>query len=208
MPDPVGHPHGGPPSPAAVVGRGGGIKGGKGVGLAHEREASDPYALGTAGCADADRGEHILNGPLPAAELAVQQVVPQFHRSGQTLLGRDFIRAREEGGDAFRDGHGAFPPGAWYAERSLISFSGEARRYTVRHPDAGAALAAVRLFHDRHDVAEVDFSVRAGGSVEAGVDVGAGTCAIAAYRQDLADELLGVDGREEFTAYLAPAGKV
>lgn len=105
-----------------------------GVGLAHEREASDPYALGAAGCPDADRGEYILNGPLPVAELAVQQVVPQFHRSGQELLGRDFIRGREEGGDAFRDGHGAFPPGAWYAERSLISFSGEARRYTVRNP--------------------------------------------------------------------------
>ena len=38
--------------------------------------------------------------------------------------------------------------------------------------------------------------------------VGAGTCAIAAYRQDLMDELMGVDGREEFTVYLAPVGKV
>ncbi|WP_235044966.1 SagB/ThcOx family dehydrogenase [Geobacter sulfurreducens] len=38
--------------------------------------------------------------------------------------------------------------------------------------------------------------------------IGAGTCAIAAYRQALADELLGVDGREEFTVYLAPVGKV
>jgi nitroreductase len=38
--------------------------------------------------------------------------------------------------------------------------------------------------------------------------VGVGTCAIAAYRQDLMDELLGVDGDEEFTVYLAPVGKV
>jgi SagB-type dehydrogenase family enzyme len=38
--------------------------------------------------------------------------------------------------------------------------------------------------------------------------VGAGTCAIAAYRQDLMDELLGVDGDEEFTVYMAPVGKV
>lgn len=36
----------------------------------------------------------------------------------------------------------------------------------------------------------------------------AGTCAIAAYHQELMDELLGVDGEEEFTVYLAPVGKV
>jgi SagB-type dehydrogenase family enzyme len=38
--------------------------------------------------------------------------------------------------------------------------------------------------------------------------IGAGTCAIAAYHQQLMDELLGVDGGEEFTLYLAPVGKV
>ena len=38
--------------------------------------------------------------------------------------------------------------------------------------------------------------------------VGAGTCAIAAYDQELADDLLGVDGDDEFTIYLAPVGKV
>jgi len=38
--------------------------------------------------------------------------------------------------------------------------------------------------------------------------ISAGTCAIAAYNQTLADELLGVDGREEFCIYLAPVGKV
>lgn len=32
--------------------------------------------------------------------------------------------------------------------------------------------------------------------------------AIAAYRQDLMDALLEVDGEEEFTVYLAPVGKV
>ena len=35
----------------------------------------------------------------------------------------------------------------------------------------------------------------------------AGTCAIAAYNQEACDRLLGVDGREEFTIYLAPVGK-
>ncbi|MFO7577590.1 MAG: SagB/ThcOx family dehydrogenase [Pelovirga sp.] len=38
--------------------------------------------------------------------------------------------------------------------------------------------------------------------------VGAGTCAIAAYHQELMDQLIGVDGQEEFTVYLAPVGKL
>ena len=38
--------------------------------------------------------------------------------------------------------------------------------------------------------------------------IGAGTCAVAAYHQDKMDELLQVDGEDEFTLYLAPVGKV
>lgn len=38
--------------------------------------------------------------------------------------------------------------------------------------------------------------------------IDAGTCAIAAYNQSLSDELLGVDGNEESTVYIAPVGKV
>ncbi len=34
----------------------------------------------------------------------------------------------------------------------------------------------------------------------------AGTCAIAAYHQQLCDELLGVDGEDEFTIYISPVG--
>jgi len=37
--------------------------------------------------------------------------------------------------------------------------------------------------------------------------VGSGTCAIAAYDQKLCDELIGVDGVDEFTVYLAPVAK-
>lgn len=37
--------------------------------------------------------------------------------------------------------------------------------------------------------------------------INAGTCAIAAYDQKACDDLLGVDGEEEFTIYLAPVGK-
>ncbi len=36
----------------------------------------------------------------------------------------------------------------------------------------------------------------------------AGACAIAAYNQELTDNLLGVDGTDEFAIYLAPVGKV
>jgi SagB-type dehydrogenase family enzyme len=38
--------------------------------------------------------------------------------------------------------------------------------------------------------------------------IGAGTCAVAAYHQELMDRLLRVDGKDEFTIYLAPVGKV
>lgn len=38
--------------------------------------------------------------------------------------------------------------------------------------------------------------------------VGAGTCAVAAYDQRAMDNLLDVDGEEEFTVYLAPVGRV
>lgn len=38
--------------------------------------------------------------------------------------------------------------------------------------------------------------------------VGCGTCAIAAYDQTLVDELLGVDGDDEISIYLAPVGKI
>lgn len=38
--------------------------------------------------------------------------------------------------------------------------------------------------------------------------IGAGTCAIAAFHQELMDELVGVEGDEEFVIYLAPVGKI
>jgi SagB-type dehydrogenase family enzyme len=38
--------------------------------------------------------------------------------------------------------------------------------------------------------------------------ISAGTCAIGAYNQGMMDELLGVDGEEEFTIYVAPVGKI
>jgi len=38
--------------------------------------------------------------------------------------------------------------------------------------------------------------------------IGAGTCGIGAYNHTKVDALIGVDGKEEFTVYLAPVGKV
>ena len=38
--------------------------------------------------------------------------------------------------------------------------------------------------------------------------IGAGTCGIAAYDQKLIDSLIKVDGKDEFTVYLSPVGKV
>ncbi len=38
--------------------------------------------------------------------------------------------------------------------------------------------------------------------------VGCGTCAIAAYDQEFCDQVLGVDGEDEFTIYMAPVSKL
>lgn len=38
--------------------------------------------------------------------------------------------------------------------------------------------------------------------------IGAGTCAVGAYDQAAFDQLLNLDGHDEFTVYLAPAGKI
>ncbi len=38
--------------------------------------------------------------------------------------------------------------------------------------------------------------------------IGAGTCAIGAYDQERLDQLLGLDGEDEFAIYLAPVGKI
>ena len=37
--------------------------------------------------------------------------------------------------------------------------------------------------------------------------INCGTCAVGAYDQKLADELLGLDGRDEFVIYMAPVGR-
>jgi SagB-type dehydrogenase family enzyme len=38
--------------------------------------------------------------------------------------------------------------------------------------------------------------------------IGGGTCAVAAYHQEMMDQLLGIDGENEFVIYLAPVGKI
>jgi SagB-type dehydrogenase family enzyme len=38
--------------------------------------------------------------------------------------------------------------------------------------------------------------------------IAAGTCAVAAYDQELLDKLLNIDGLDEFAVYLAPVGKI
>lgn len=38
--------------------------------------------------------------------------------------------------------------------------------------------------------------------------IGAGTCGVGSYHQKIVDEMLGVDGEDEFTIYIAPVGKI
>jgi SagB-type dehydrogenase family enzyme len=37
--------------------------------------------------------------------------------------------------------------------------------------------------------------------------IGSGTCAVAAYDQEKMDEVLGLDGNDEFVVYMAPVGR-
>ncbi len=61
-------------------------------------------------------------------------------------------------------------------------------------------------------VAYKDMAIEAGHICQnlylASESIGAGTCAIAAYNQKGIDELIGVDGENEFTIYVAPVGKI
>ena len=38
--------------------------------------------------------------------------------------------------------------------------------------------------------------------------IGAGTCAIGDYINNMMDAVIGVDGKDEFVIYLAPVGKI
>ena len=38
--------------------------------------------------------------------------------------------------------------------------------------------------------------------------INCGTCAVAAYNQELMDKLIDIDGKDEFVVYLAPVGKI
>ena len=38
--------------------------------------------------------------------------------------------------------------------------------------------------------------------------IGAGTCGVASYQQEIVDKMLEVDGKDEFTIYIAPLGKI
>lgn len=65
-----------------------------------------------------------------------------------------------------------------------------------------------RYGHAAHKVIALDAGHVAQNLYLACQAAGAGTCAIAAYDQERMDALLGVDGEDEFTIYLAPVGKV
>lgn len=38
--------------------------------------------------------------------------------------------------------------------------------------------------------------------------LGLGTCALAAYNQKLMDEIIKVDGQDEYVVYMAPVGNI
>jgi SagB-type dehydrogenase family enzyme len=72
-----------------------------------------------------------------------------------------------------------------------------------------AVPARMEWRYDRaaHKVIAVDVGHVCQNLYLASTAMGMGTCAVAAYDQDDCDALLGVDGDEEFTVYIAPVGK-
>ena len=92
----------------------------------------------------------------------------------------------------------AFNPISPGIEDSAVTFFWTALPYRVewQYPDMSVKLVAQDSGHLCQNLYL---------AVEA---ISAGTCAIDAYFQDEADQLLGVDGREEFSVYLAIVGKI
>lgn len=72
---------------------------------------------------------------------------------------------------------------------TVVAYRGE-WRYTVN-------AHRVMLIDAGHIVQNLYLSAQA---------IGCGTCAIAAFQQEMTDKLLQVDGNEEFTVYMAPVG--
>ena len=65
-----------------------------------------------------------------------------------------------------------------------------------------------RYIHMSHKVIAIDAGHMCQNLYLAAEAIGAGACAVGAYAQELMDRVLGVDGTEEFTVYVAPVGKV
>lgn len=65
-----------------------------------------------------------------------------------------------------------------------------------------------RYAHKAHKVMLIDAGHICHALYLACESIGLGTCAVAAYDQKYMDQLIGVDGEEEFVVYMAPVGKV
>lgn len=65
-----------------------------------------------------------------------------------------------------------------------------------------------RYVHKAHKVMLLDAGHICHALYLACESIGLGTCALAAYDQKYVDNLIGVDGEDEFVVYMAPVGKV
>ena len=65
-----------------------------------------------------------------------------------------------------------------------------------------------RYHHEAHKVMLLDVGHICQNLYLAAESIECGTCAIAAYDQNKADDFLGLDGKDAFVVYLAPLGKM
>lgn len=65
-----------------------------------------------------------------------------------------------------------------------------------------------RYAESAHKVMAIDLGHICQNLYLAATAIGCGTCAIAAYRQEVANALFSLDGKDEFIVYLAPVGKL
>ena len=94
--------------------------------------------------------------------------------------------------------------------RLTIDFRKTDQRMGFDPPPVGKELSKMEWRYDRaaHKVIAIDVGRVYQNLYLATSVINAGTCAIAAYHQELMDRLLSVDGEDEFAIYMAAVGKV
>jgi SagB-type dehydrogenase family enzyme len=133
---------------------------------------------------------------IPGLEVGLYRYLPLDHKLVQIALDDSIpARLREASLNQNSTVHGEK---FYYVERAAVTFVWTAIPYRTewRYGPAAAKLVAVDAGHVCQNL------YFAAGAIQAG------TVAIGAFNQPDVDKVLGVDGEEEFSIYMAPVGKL